>query len=128
MFRPFTMIEAVGDPPPVPSVPRSRVALAGIVGLTVVAGMFFAGWTPKARQDQVLHTDAEKIRTALPRVQTTLPKQSPAETTARSSLEMSQAIEETTIYPRTTGYVKRVARRPGGSCPGRAASGGDQHP
>lgn len=74
--------EAVGDPPPVPNVPRSRVALAGIVGMTLVAGMFFAGWTPKTRQDKVLHADAEKIRTALPRVQTTLPKQSPAETTA----------------------------------------------
>lgn len=98
--------EAVGDPPPVPNVPRSRVALAGIVGMTVVAGMFFAGWTPKARQDKVLHADAEKIRTALPRVQTTLPKQSPAETTALLPGDV-QAIEETTIYPRTTGYVKR---------------------
>lgn len=98
--------EAVGDPPPVPNVSRSRVALAGIVGMIVVAGMFFAGWTPKARQDKVLHADAEKVRTALPRVQTMLPKQSAAETTALLPGDV-QAIEETTIYPRTTGYVKR---------------------
>jgi len=98
--------DEAGFPPPVPQVGRSRVALLGIVLASVIAGLFFLGWSPKAKQNAVLASEAEKVRTALPRVQTMMPRQSPAQTTALLPGDV-EAIEETTMYPRTTGYVKR---------------------
>lgn len=98
--------DEAGFPPPPPQVGKVRVAFFGLVMAGIAAGMFFLGWSPKAKQNAVLAADAERVRTALPRVQTMQPRQSPAQTTALLPGDV-EAIEETTIYPRTTGYVKR---------------------
>ena len=98
--------DEAGLPPPVPQVGRVRVALFGLVAAATVSGLFLAGWSPRAKQNALLAEEAEKVRTALPRVQTMQPRQSPARTVTLLPGDV-EAIEETTIYPRTTGYVQR---------------------
>jgi RND family efflux transporter MFP subunit len=94
----------VGSPPPV----RARGwAFFGLLILTVagMAGLFLLGWIPHARQAAGLLDEAEKISTALPRVEVVHPRQSPAVLTARLPGDV-QALEETTVFPRTSGYLK----------------------
>ncbi len=76
-----------------------------VVGAVGLAGLFLLGWIPHVRQQTDLTAEAEKIGTALPRVVVVHPRQSPAVLTARLPGDV-QALEETTVFPRTSGYLK----------------------
>jgi len=95
----------LGDPPPPPRlgvVPTVLLALLGIAGL---AGMFVYGWLPRVQQEKNLQADAHQVRTAIPRVQATISRQAEAVTEMTLPGDV-KALEETTVYARTTGYLR----------------------
>ncbi|HTU26128.1 MAG TPA: efflux RND transporter periplasmic adaptor subunit [Pirellulales bacterium] len=97
--------DEVGAPPQV----RTRFfALIGValVALSGLAGLFVLGWFPHARQEADLLAEADRIASALPRVAVVHPRQSSAVLTAMLPGDV-QALEETTVFPRTSGYLKR---------------------
>ena len=91
-----------------PSIILSRqTMLSGFVFITAgFSGLFYAGWSPRQHNHEQLEVEAVRIRTALPSVRVMKPQQSAARTVVTLPGDV-QALEETTIYPRTTGYVKR---------------------
>jgi membrane fusion protein, multidrug efflux system len=96
----------IGAPPPVPR-PR-LVAWLGlaIAAAAVLTGLFLVGWIPLARRQTALAAEAETIKTSLPHVQLVHPRRSPAVVTALLPGDV-EALEETSVYSRTNGYLKR---------------------
>ncbi len=93
--------------PPAPPCPRFfLLVFLLLLAIGAGAGLFLYGWVPKARQEAVLVTEAQRIKTALPRVSVVHPRQSPAVRVLQLPGDV-QALEETTVYPRTSGYLKR---------------------
>ena len=78
------------------------ILLAAAVG----GGLFALGWIPKLQQQAALENEASRIRTALPRVSVAHPRQSLAVRVLQLPGDV-QALEETTVYARTNGYLKR---------------------
>lgn len=97
--------DEIGSPPPAPH--PSKFALLVLVACTVaiLAALFLFGLLPRLHEDGVLAQEAQRIKTALPRVSVTEPRQSDAivEIQLPGTVE---ALEETTVYPRTSGYLK----------------------
>lgn len=112
--------EAASNPPPqagnhdhddIGTRPVMRVrwwqsVLVVLVVAGFASGLFYGGWLPKARQSLALEHDAGEVRRTLPRVQVTQPRPGPTETVLMLPADI-EAIEETTIYPRTSGYLKK---------------------
>ena len=92
-----------------PAIPRLRwwqIGLALIAISCSGGGLFYLGWQPRVLQNAVLAHESEHARTALPRVQVAKPGFSPLEMETLLPGDV-QAVEETTIYPRTSGYLKQ---------------------
>jgi RND family efflux transporter MFP subunit len=96
--------DEVGDPPAVGTRWWTLIGLT-IVGVAGLAGLFLLGWIPHVRQEADLTAEAEKIGSALPRVVVVHPRQSTAVFTALLPGDV-QALEETTVFPRISGYLK----------------------
>jgi len=96
----------VGSPPPPPRLSPFFVLGIGILFLGVLAGLFVTGWLPRVRQERRLQADAKSVRENLPRVQATLSRQADALRDMTLPGDV-QALEETTVYARTTGYLRR---------------------
>lgn len=91
--------------------PSKQFSKGTILGIFVViaaafAGLFFLGWTPRHHLSAKLEENSERIRTALPTVRVVKPKLSSALASVTLPGDV-QAMEEITIYPRITGYLKR---------------------
>jgi RND family efflux transporter MFP subunit len=96
----------VGAPPPVPR-PRFLALFGlGITAAAILTGLFLVGWIPLVRRQSVLAAEAETIKTSLPHVQIVHPRRSPAVVTALLPGDV-EALEETAVYSRTNGYLKR---------------------
>ena len=96
----------IGSPPPVP---RPRFLTLLLITILVAAGsvgVFLLGWIPRIRQEKVLAAQSETVKTALPQVMTAHPRPSPSLSIVQLPGDV-QALEETTIYPRTSGYLKK---------------------
>lgn len=94
-----------GTPPPPPHVKPPMLFLLGLLGIAVLAGLFFYGWRPRVQQERHLQTDAQRMKDAVTRVQAVTSRQ--AEATTQMLLPGDvQALEETTVYARTTGYLR----------------------
>lgn len=97
--------DEIGSPPPVP---RLRIIYLILLLLLLgggVTGLFFLGWLPKVRQERTLSAQAEKVKSGVPQVMAVHPRPSPALIVAQLPGDV-QALEETTIYPRISGYMK----------------------
>ena len=98
--------DEIGSIPPAPRASgRVLFTLSGLA-LMGVTGVFLLGWIPRVLQSAELATHVEERRTALPRVLAAPPKAAPEIVTAAVHGDV-QAMEETEIYPRTSGYLKK---------------------
>lgn len=91
--------------------PTTKLSWFTIVGMMLFAGaslatLFVSGWMPRHHKTQLLHAESHRIKTALPTVRVMTPKQSPSIAVAMLPGDV-EAMEEITIYPRTTGYIKQ---------------------
>lgn len=86
----------------------SGKTIVGIFALGAVAfaGLFVAGWLPRLYASAHLAAEAYRIKNAAPLVRVVNPRQSAAIAVVTLPGDV-QAMEEISIYPRTTGYVKR---------------------
>ena len=96
---------------PAPQRPQKNLSGGTILTIFVLiagafTGLFLAGWMPRQESSKRLGEEAHRIRTAAPLVRVMTPTLSPAISTVSLPGDV-QAMEEITIYPRTTGYVKR---------------------
>ncbi|MFT3881596.1 MAG: efflux RND transporter periplasmic adaptor subunit [Gemmatales bacterium] len=96
----------IGAPPPTP---RPRLIWLALLVLFIgagVVGLFLLGWLPKARQEKALAAQSEKVKSSVPVVMVVHPRPSPPLSVVQLPGDV-QALEETTIYPRTSGYMKK---------------------
>lgn len=91
--------------PPPPHVSKKRVAIYGAIAVAVLAALFVGGLLPKLQRDALAHADARE-RIAPPRVSTVKPKRAPGKSTLDLPANV-QAVQETTVYSRANGYVRR---------------------
>ena len=98
--------DEIGLPPAPPPTRLWGVLVVIVLAAAIGGGLFALGWIPKLRQTAVLENEASRIRTALPRVTVAHPRQSPAVRVLQLPGDV-QALEETTVYARTSGYLKR---------------------
>lgn len=80
--------------------------LALIVAGAALGGVFMLGWLPHEKGKADLHARAERVKSALPRVTVTFPKRGAATNDVVLPGEI-QALNETTVFARTTGYVRK---------------------
>jgi RND family efflux transporter MFP subunit len=96
----------VGVPPAVPRVGKSRVIFLTGLGVAAVAGAFWLGWVPHRERVELIEARAERMRNSIPRVNVVAVRQ--AGEFSESLLPGNvQALEETVVYARTTGYLNR---------------------
>lgn len=98
--------DEIGAPPPAPHPRRVALLILAVCTVAVFVGLFLFGLLPRLHEEGILDKDAEAIKTALPRVTVAEPRQSPAavEVLLPGNVE---ALQETTVYPRTSGYLKQ---------------------
>jgi RND family efflux transporter MFP subunit len=98
--------DEIGSPPPAPHPRRVALLLLAVCTIAIFVALFLFGLLPRLHQDAILDRDSEQIKTALPRVGVVRPRQSPAEVEVQLPGDV-QALQETTVYPRTSGYLKQ---------------------
>jgi RND family efflux transporter MFP subunit len=100
-----------GKPRPQPSRPPARrwsTRKAALIGVVVVigAGLFLLGTLPRLRRQAALAAGVQQVRTAIPAVSVITPR-----LVSEGGLSLPgsiQAIRESGINARTTGYVRRL--------------------
>lgn len=97
--------EDVVTPPSAP-LPFFRFFGVLIVAGLAFGGLFVLGWIPRVHKAEALEVESHRIKSSLPLVRVAQPRRSPAIAGTLLPGDV-QAMEEITIYPRTTGYVKR---------------------
>jgi len=103
---PAMPLEAVPYAPPAPNL--SRAALRSLIGvaLAVLAVALIMGIAPRVERAATLRAEATEIKSRVPRVTVAKPRRSTA--TSNTLLPGTvDALQETTIYARTNGYLKR---------------------
>jgi RND family efflux transporter MFP subunit len=85
--------------------PRTRTTWAALTGLAILAALLATGFVPRMRKDTELVAAATAPEAGVPTVSLVAPKRAdgPTDLTLPSSI---QAIEETAIYARSSGYVR----------------------
>jgi RND family efflux transporter MFP subunit len=97
-------VEAVPGAPP----PRARTRTMAAIGIALVALflIFLAvGVIPRVRNSRALASSAEDVRKAVPGVYVFQPKTAPG--AGLTLAATTQAIQDSIIYARTSGYLKR---------------------
>ncbi len=104
--EPATDHEVGFELPAPPRIGRSRLVLAGAIALTVLLALFLIAYLParRARTELVSTAAARAERPA--RVRTIQPRPGPLVRTLRLPGDV-QALRETAVYARATGYVQR---------------------
>jgi RND family efflux transporter MFP subunit len=93
------------DLPPPARPGRARVAAASLALLALAGTAFAAGWLPRRRERRELAAEARGAASAAPRVQVVRP--APRASDRALALPGSvRPLEETTVYPRSSGYVR----------------------
>ncbi len=92
--------------PPPATVSRRSGLLFVVVALLVVAVLFVLGFVPRWRQSRRIREQSAETARAAPRVELVFPK----ELTQDRPLQLpgiTEALEDTVVYPRVSGYVRR---------------------
>jgi RND family efflux transporter MFP subunit len=92
------------DLPPIGIVP---VIMMAAVFVALLVGLFILGWLPHHRRLATIENEAQKQGSAAPVVDVAMPKR---EKTA-PALELpgsTRAFQETAVYPRAAGYLKKM--------------------
>jgi RND family efflux transporter MFP subunit len=92
--------------PPPTSVSATRLIGLGLLASLVLGGAFAATYIPKRRARAALEAHAVEGTRALPRVEYVLPHQAASERQLMLPGSV-HPLEETVIYPRANGYVRR---------------------
>jgi membrane fusion protein, multidrug efflux system len=85
--------------------PTRAVAIAA-AAVVVLGGAFLVAWLPKRAAQQDLASSTKSAESALLRVQVVAPKVKSSDRSMALSGSV-QALEETVVYPRSNGYVKK---------------------
>jgi RND family efflux transporter MFP subunit len=94
------------DLPPPATLSRSRAAFVGLGAVAVLGGAFAASYVPRRAEREALVQSAHSTETALLRVEVVEPK--PRSSDRAITLPGGvQPLEETTIYARASGYVRK---------------------
>ena len=101
--------DEIGSPPVV--LEASKTTLLVIVGCTValLVGLFVVGLLPRLHEDSILIDRSNAVKTQLPRVSVTT-RGNPLRTVEIELPGDANPLEETTVYPRTSGYLEALAR------------------
>jgi RND family efflux transporter MFP subunit len=94
------------DLPAPATVSRSRALLIGLGALAVLGGAFAIGYLPRRAQRAALAESAELGGEAVLRVEVTTPKEGSSDR-AISLPGSVQPLEETVVYARASGYVRK---------------------
>ena len=95
--------------PSADSLPRPKRAILWVLAIIVILLIgvaFAAGYLPRIHRDSVLNDEAQARANALPGVSVQLPQK----TEPSTALELPgniQPLQETSLYARTTGYLKK---------------------
>jgi RND family efflux transporter MFP subunit len=95
--------------PTVDSLPRPRrwmLIVGAVLVLIVLVGAFFAGLLPHMQRTAGFNAEANAVASQLP----TVSVQFPTQTSATTQLDLPgsmRALQETSLYARTTGYLKK---------------------
>jgi RND family efflux transporter MFP subunit len=109
-LHPPTHVEQHGEAdfevPPPAQITKPRAVAFLALALSVLGVAFLARWLPSRHARQALETETHGQETATPRVQVVAPTvvSSDRAITLPGSV---QPLEETVVYPRASGYVKR---------------------
>lgn len=99
-------VDEVGSPPPVPRIGLTVAALTGLLAVGTVAGAYTIGMKSHQEEMHNIHAQADRMRNAKPLVQVTTARRADSDITTILPGDI-RADEETTVYARTTGYLKR---------------------
>ncbi len=83
-----------------------RAIVIGVCSLIVLGGAFVAGWLPRHRARAALEAETKESEVAVLRVAVVTPK-AIASDRAIALPGSIQPLEETVVYPRASGYVRR---------------------
>src|SRR5690349_23544173 len=97
--------EAAAGDGPVPRARTPRMIAIGIGLMVVFVILLIAGVAPRVRNSRELATAAETVRTAAPGVSIIRPQR--ASEADLSLAATTQAIQDSIIYARTSGYIAR---------------------
>lgn len=87
--------------------PHFAWVLFALVAVGAIFGvLFLSGWRPLERKQSALLASAEAMKNAVPRVAVVAPKRLSTENELLLPSDV-QAIRETELYARTSGYLKR---------------------
>lgn len=95
-----------GLPTDLPKIGSVAVCLMVLLALAILGGLFLLGWLPRQKREAQLLADAKAVQEARPVVDVAQPKRSSA---ARELVLPGdlRAMQETAIYSRANGYLKR---------------------
>ena len=94
------------DLPPPATVSRTRIFAFSAIVLVLLVGVFAAAYLPRRKARAALEEDVRTAENAAPRVLVVSPKVVGSERALVLSGSI-QPVEETTIYPRANGYVRK---------------------
>lgn len=80
---------------------------AALFAAVTVGSLFLLGWLPRQQRARLLASESDRIKNSLLTVRVIQPKPAPLRSVVTLPGDV-QPMEDTTIYPRTTGYVKRL--------------------
>lgn len=103
-------IEHEEEAVPLEDLPKVRswtVALAALIVVAALIGLFLLGYVPRERRLRELNSETAAAQDARPTVEVATPKRS---ATAVELILPADArpMQETAVYPRTSGYLKRL--------------------
>jgi len=100
-------LPSVADPPatPPPTGVRQRWRLVAVLVIALLT-LLLAGIVPRLNEQAALKAEANAVKTSLPKVPVVPVRRAP-EVTNLALPGTTRGYQETAIYPRTNGYVKR---------------------
>src|SRR5690242_6961306 len=85
---------------------RTRALAIGVMGVLVLGGAFLFGWLPRKHAQAELAADTKSNDSSRLRVEVVTPKLASSDR-ALALPGNVQPLEETTLYARATGYVRK---------------------
>ncbi len=94
-------------PENLPQISSLAVSVVAIVFVAMLAGLFFIGWLPQHRRTAQLREESKQAQAAKPRITATFVSRQKQSTELRLPGDV-RALQQTSIYPRANGYLKKL--------------------